>query len=48
MVEELWSIEETTTWDVIDLIVGHLGISLKWVVYKAKKDEHGRVIGYKA
>jgi hypothetical protein len=30
------------------LIVGNRAISLKWVVYNAKKDEHGRVIENKA
>jgi hypothetical protein len=47
MVDELHSIEENCTWDVVDLPFGHRPIGLKWV-YKAKKDESGRVVKHKA
>jgi hypothetical protein len=47
MMEELCSIEDNKTWDIVDLSTGHQAIGLKWV-YKAKKDEHGHVIKHKA
>jgi hypothetical protein len=47
MVEELKSIKDNKTWDVIDLPHGHRAIGLKWV-FKAKKDEQGRVVKHKA
>jgi hypothetical protein len=47
MVDELRSIEENKTWDVIDLPAGHRSIGLKWV-FKAKKDESGSIIKHKA
>jgi hypothetical protein len=47
MVEELKSIEDNETKDVIDLPHGHRAIGLKWV-FKAKKDEQGRVFKHKA
>jgi hypothetical protein len=47
MVEELRSIEDNSTWDITDLSAGHRSIGLKWV-YKAKKDEQGRVVKHKA
>jgi hypothetical protein len=47
MVDELRSIEENKTWDVIDLPAGHRPIGLKWV-FKAKKDESGHIIKHKA
>jgi hypothetical protein len=47
VIEELQSIEDNHTWDVVDLPVGHQPIGLKWV-YKAKKDQSGCVVKYKA
>jgi hypothetical protein len=47
MVYELRSIEDNGTWDIVDLLTGHRPIGLKWV-YKAKKDEQGRVVKHKA
>jgi hypothetical protein len=47
MVDDLHSIEENKTWDVIDLPASHRPIGLKWV-FKAKKDESGRIIKHKA
>jgi hypothetical protein len=47
MVEELRSIENNKTWDIVNLPVGHRAIGLRWV-YRAKKDEHGHVIKNKA
>jgi hypothetical protein len=46
MVDELCSIEENRTSDVVDL-AGHQPIGLKWV-YKAKKDESVCIIKHKA
>ncbi|KAK3121536.1 hypothetical protein QOZ80_8BG0655630 [Eleusine coracana subsp. coracana] len=47
MVDELCSIEDNNTWVAADLPPGHRPIGLKWV-YKAKKDEQGRVVKHKA
>jgi hypothetical protein len=47
MVDELRSIEENCTWDMVDLSASHRPIGLKWV-YKAKKDESGCVVKHKA
>jgi hypothetical protein len=46
MVNELWSIEENRTWDVVDLLAGHQLINHKWV-YKVKKDESGHIVKHK-
>jgi hypothetical protein len=46
MVEELKSIEDNDTWDIVDLPDGHRVIGLKWV-YKAKKYEQVRVVKHK-
>jgi hypothetical protein len=40
-------IEDNKTCDVIDLLHGHRAIGLKWI-FKAKKDEHGCLVKYKA
>jgi hypothetical protein len=47
MVEELAAVEENETWSLVDLPSGHKPIGLKWV-YKAKKNEKGHVVKFKA
>jgi hypothetical protein len=47
MLEELRSIQDNDTWEAVDLSAGHRPIRLKWV-YKAKKDEQGRIVKHKA
>jgi hypothetical protein len=47
MVEELRSIEENGTWTPVELPANQRPIGLKWV-FKAKKDEQGRVVKHKA
>jgi hypothetical protein len=47
MKEEIDSIWENWTWELIELPPGHRVIGLKWV-YNIKKDETGAVIKYKA
>jgi hypothetical protein len=46
MVEELRSIEENGTWTPVELPANQRPIGLKWV-FKAKKDEQGRVVKHK-
>jgi hypothetical protein len=46
MAEEINSIEENHTWELVDLPVGFQPIGLKWV-YKLKKDAKG-VVKHKA
>ena len=47
MLEEMSSIEENATWELVDLPRGHKPIGLKWV-FKAKRDEHGAIVKHKA
>jgi hypothetical protein len=47
MLEEMKSIEENKTWNLVDLRAGHKPIGLKWV-FKVKRDEHGNIVKYKA
>lgn len=47
MIEEINSIEENNTWELVDLPAGQKPIGLKWV-YKLKKDASGAVIKHKA
>jgi hypothetical protein len=47
MLEEMRSIEENRTWELIDPPVGCRPIGLKWV-YKVKHDERGAIIKHKA
>jgi hypothetical protein len=47
MVDELRSIEDNYTLDIVDLPTDHHPIGLKWV-YKVKKDEQGRIVKHKA
>ena len=47
MLEEMKSIEDNRTWELVDPPAGCRPIGLKWV-YKVKKDERGTVIKHKA
>jgi hypothetical protein len=47
MEEEMQSIVDNHTWDLVELPRGHRAIGLKWV-FKVKQDEAGRVVRYKA
>ncbi|WVZ92975.1 hypothetical protein U9M48_039002 [Paspalum notatum var. saurae] len=47
MEEEMSSIEENKTWELVDPPVGCKPIGLKWV-YKVKKNERGDVVKHKA
>jgi hypothetical protein len=47
MKEELDSIEENKTWELIDLPHGRKAVGSKWV-YKIKRDENGKIVRYKA
>jgi hypothetical protein len=47
MEQELKSIEQNHTWELVPLPDGHRPIALKWV-FKLKKDELGTVIKHKA
>lgn len=47
MLEELQSIQDNATWDVVNLPAGHRPIGLKWV-FKAKHDERGHIVKHKA
>jgi hypothetical protein len=46
MLEEMRSIEENHTWELVDLPAGCRPIGLKWV-YKVKRDERSTIIKYK-
>ena len=41
------SVEQNSTWHLVDLPQGHRPIGLKWV-YKVKKDASGDVVRHKA
>ena len=43
MEQELKSVEQNRTWELVPLLDGHRPITLKWV-FKLKKDELGAVI----
>jgi hypothetical protein len=47
MKEEMASIEQNSTWKLVNLPPGHKAIGLKWV-YKVKRDEGGAIVKYKA
>ena len=47
MEQELKSVEQNRTWELVPLPDGHRPITLKWV-FKLKKDEVGPVIKHKA
>jgi hypothetical protein len=47
MSEEISSIEENNTWDLVNLLAGHRPIGLKWV-YKLKKNAIGEIVKHKA
>jgi hypothetical protein len=47
MLEEMKSIEENSTWELVDPPRGCGTIGLKWV-FKVKRDEHGAIVKYKA
>ena len=47
MREEMRSVEQNSTWHLVDLPSGHRPIGLKWV-YKVKKDVKGTVMHHKA
>jgi hypothetical protein len=46
MTEEISSIKENNTWDLVNLPVGHRPIGLKWV-YKLKKNPSGEIVKHK-
>ena len=47
MDEELGSIKDNDTWELVDLPNNHKAIGLKWV-YKIKKDAEGKLVKHKA
>ena len=47
MEQELKSVEQNRTWELVPLLDGHRPITLKWV-FKLNKDELGVVIKHKA
>ena len=47
MEQELESVEQNSSWELVNLPAGHRPISLKWV-FKLKKNELGEVIKHKA
>jgi hypothetical protein len=47
MDQEIKSVEQNRTWELVPLLDGHRPISLKWV-FKLKKDELSTVIKHKA
>jgi hypothetical protein len=47
MQQEMDSIENNHTWELVDLPAGHRPITLKWV-FKLKKNETGEVVKHKA
>ncbi|WVZ62952.1 hypothetical protein U9M48_012640 [Paspalum notatum var. saurae] len=47
MLEEMSSIQENQTWELVDPPANCRPIGLKWV-YKVKRDEHGEVVRHKA
>lgn len=47
MLEELQSIEDNRTWELVDLPIRQRPIGLKWV-FNVKRDEHGTIVRHKA
>jgi L-rhamnose isomerase len=47
MLEEMKSITNNNTWDLVELPQGHRPIGLKWV-FKVKRDENGDIMRHKA
>jgi hypothetical protein len=47
MTEEMDSIIDNNTWELVELPPGHQAIGLKWV-FKVKRDKHGNIIRHKA
>jgi hypothetical protein len=47
MIEEINSIEDNNTWDLVNLLAGHKPIGLKWV-HKLKKNVSGVIVKHKA
>jgi hypothetical protein len=47
IIEEMDSIVDNNTWELMELPPGHRAIGLKWV-FKVKRDEHGNIIRRKA
>ena len=47
MEQELKSVEQNHTWELVSLSDGHRPITLKWV-FRLKKDKPGMVIKHKA
>ena len=47
MKEEMISLEENSTWDLVDLPTGHKIISNRWI-YRVKRDANGKINRYKA
>jgi hypothetical protein len=47
MMEEMKSIEENHTWELVEALAGCRPIGIKWV-FKVKRDEHGAIVKYKA
>lgn len=46
MMEEMKSIEENSTWELVEPPPGCRPIGLKWV-FKVKRDEHGNIVKHK-
>jgi len=47
MRQEMDTIKQNRTWELVDLLAGHRAITLKWV-FKLKKDKAGAVVKHKA
>jgi len=47
MIEEMKSITDNSTWELVKLPPEHRAIGLKWV-YKVKRDEQGNIVRHKA
>jgi hypothetical protein len=47
MTEEMDSVVNNNTWELVELPASHRAIGLKWV-FKVKRDEHGNIIRHKA
>ena len=47
MLDEMKSIEENSTWELVEPPSGCRPIGMKWV-FKVKRDEHGNIVKYKA
>jgi hypothetical protein len=46
MTEEMDSITDNATWELVDLPPGHRAIGFKWV-FKVKRDKHGNIVRHK-